>query len=145
MERDGQVGAVADQGQGDASGVAQAQKALDAACGEPVGAQDGEPGGGQGGDPGGGGFPRGLSACGEAAWQYRRFTQGCEEVVGESGVAGGAWSGVQGNPAGAGIVGCQGGVSVGDVVVPVHHQGDGRRGTAGGVHARRLKVQRSSS
>ncbi|GGT42568.1 hypothetical protein GCM10010254_72660 [Streptomyces chromofuscus] len=63
-----------------------------------MGAQDGQPGDGQGRRPGGG-FPGGLTAAGEAAPEQGRFTQGGEKVVGEAGFAGGARSGVQGDPA----------------------------------------------
>ncbi|MFJ8637209.1 hypothetical protein [Streptomyces sp. NPDC093568] len=131
---------MADQGQVDTGEGAQSQEAFGAAGGEAVGTQDGQPVHGQGGHPGGGGFPGGLTAGGETARQQGRFAQGGEKVVGEAGFTGGAWTGVQGDPAGRRMVGGQGGVRVDRVVTCIDDHSDGRRwrsGRHGGAVVRR--------
>lgn len=146
MQGGGQVRAVADQGQVDAGEGIQLQEAFGTAGGETVCAKDGQPVHGQGGHPCSSGFPGGLTAGGETAWEQRRFAQGGQKVVGKPGFAGGARTGVQGDPAGQQVVGGQGGVRVDRVVAWVEDHGDGRwHGRRRGGQARRLKAQRSSS
>ncbi|MFI5903334.1 hypothetical protein [Streptomyces cyaneofuscatus] len=132
----GKAGTVADQGQVDTCEGTQLQESHCAVGGEAVGAQDGQPGDGQGGHPGRDGFPGGLTTAWKAAGEQGRFVQGGEKVVGEAGLAAGARSGVQRDPAGRRMVGGQGGVGVDDVVIAVDDHGDGRRprgGRHGGV------------